>query len=76
MTTVEFTGTDTTGYLDVGAVLTLYVAATDAPCQDVVTLDPHPDDADRLAAAIVEWAALARARQHRNSQPDLLVILI
>lgn len=55
--------------------ITFYAAALDAPCQDVLRLAPTPDDADRLADRIHEWAAIARAREHANDVPPLLALL-
>ena len=51
------------------------VATHDAPCQDATRLHPTPDQADALAAALVEWAARARARAHSNETPPLLVLM-
>lgn len=38
-------------------------------------LDPTPDQADAIADAWREWAALRRAAQRPNAQPDLLAFL-
>ena len=55
--------------------VTVFSAAPDAPCQDVAELRPTPDEADAIAAALVEWSARQRAKLHANSQADLLVLL-
>lgn len=47
----------------------------DAPAMDVLTVRPTPAEADALADAIHEWAALSRAREHTNRPGPLLVLM-
>jgi len=52
-----------------------HLAHIDAPGMDVLTAHPTPDEADALADAIHEWAALARASEHTNRPGPLLVLM-
>ena len=53
-----------------------HLAHADASGMDVLHAYPTPDDADALADAIHEWAALARARERSNAGPGPLLVLM
>jgi len=58
--------------------LTLFTCPADPdapPHMLAAPADPTPDQADAMADALRMWAALRRAAQHSNAQPDLLVLL-
>ena len=45
------------------------------PHMTAAPADPTPDQAEAMGHAILEWAALARARQHANDPAPLLVLM-
>lgn len=79
MQTVSFAGSTYTGCVELRpADITLLVVPSDPeayPYLSAVILDPTPEQADAIAVAISEWAALRRARQFSNGQLELLGML-
>ena len=53
-----------------------HIAGPDAQGMDVLTARPTAAEADALADAIHEWAALARARERSNAGPGPLLVLM
>ena len=79
MNEVQFHGAEWAGTFEFTPDgVTVFAAPSDPeahPHYTALSLDPTPDQADRIAAAWAEWAARCRAGLHRNAQPDLLGLL-
>lgn len=76
---VPFAGIAYNGSVDIGPFgIRLFAAPSDPDAQPhmaTIEFDPTPEQADAIAAAVIDWAAAVRAQQSAAAQMEFLALL-